>query len=82
MNMLIFATGTAIGVCFGAVCMYIVWIVDVKDEHKRLHKARHEAYQEGYSDGKRQRLRTIVLAEKELETIKADIEEIKNEVQM
>lgn len=80
-TLLIFTiVGFAFGVCFSSVCMAAAWLSDVRGEHKRLKDAREEAYNDGVAQGKRWRLKEVILAEREMDEIRAEIQEIKDRV--
>ena len=65
--------------------MLVGWIMDAKDEKKRIAKATEEVWREGYHEGfeagREWRFRTMVIAKRELRELREVLEKIENETE-
>lgn len=80
---LLIGVSACLGAVFATACMLIGWILDAKDEKKRIAKAREEAEQVGFHNGfeagREWRFRTMVMAKRELRELRETLEKIENE---
>lgn len=79
MIMLYCGLGCAFGMVFATMCMLLAWISDTKTEDKRLRKECNKAYHAGVAQGKRWKYREMVRAERELEEVRRQVEELKRD---
>ena len=63
--------------------MLMGWILDAKDEKKRIAKVKEEAHQAGFHDGfeagREWRFRTMVMAKRELRELREALEKLEAE---
>ena len=80
---LLIGVSACLGAVFATACMLVGWIMDAKDEKKRIAKVKEEAHQAGFHDGfeagREWRFRTMVIAKRELRELREVLEKIENE---
>lgn len=80
---LLIGVSACLGAVFATACMLVGWIMDAKDEKKRIAKVKEEAYQNGHHDGfeagREWRFRTMVMAKRELRELRETLERIEND---
>ena len=75
---LFFLEGMAIGAVIAAAILCMLWWADIRDRDRKESKTKREAYQEGYAQGNRMKLRQMAHAERVVEVLRADLEEIRD----
>lgn len=82
---LLIGVSACLGAVFATACMLVGWIMDAKDEKKRVARARDDAYQDGFHDGfeagREWRFRTMVMARRELRELRETLERIESETE-
>ena len=80
---LLIGVSACLGAVFATACMLMGWIMDAKDEKKRIAKATEEAYRSGHHDGfeagREWRFRTMVIAKRELRELRETLEKLEAE---
>ena len=80
---LLIGVSACLGAVFATACMLVGWIMDARDEKKRIAKVKDEAWREGYHDGfdagREWRFRTMVMAKRELRELREVLEKLEAE---
>lgn len=80
---LLIGVSACLGAVFATACMLVGWILDAKDEKRRIAKATEEAHQAGFHDGfeagREWRFRTMVMARRELKELRETLDKLEAE---
>ena len=79
---LLIGVSACLGAVFATACMLMGWIMDAKDEKKRIAKVKEKAYQDGFCEGfdagREWRFRTMVVAKRELKELREMLERLED----
>ena len=80
---LLIGVSACLGAVFATACMLMGWILDARDEKKRIAKVKEKAYQDGFCEGfdagREWRFRTMVIAKRELRELREALEKLEAE---
>lgn len=80
---LLIGVSACLGAVFATACMLVGWIMDAKDEKKRIARVKEEAYRSGHYDGfeagREWRFRTMVIARRELRELRETLDKLEAE---